>query len=59
MLPPATLCLLGQLLIARNQPEEGLKKLGQALDIAQELQAQEIIDKVQEMIDYYRIHEGD
>jgi len=56
---PATLCLLGQLLIAHNLPEEGLKKLQQALDIAQELQAQEIINQVQEMIDYYRIHQGD
>jgi tetratricopeptide (TPR) repeat protein len=50
---PATLCLLGQLLIVCNQPEEGLKKLQQALDIAQELQAPEIINRVQEMIDYY------
>lgn len=56
---PATLCLLGQLLIARNQLEEGLKKLQQALDIAQEFQVQEIINQVQEMIDYYRIHEED
>jgi tetratricopeptide (TPR) repeat protein len=50
---PATLCLLGQLFIVGNQPEEGLKKLQQALDIAQELQAPEIINLVQEMIDYY------
>lgn len=56
---PATLCLLGQLLIASNQLEEGLKKLQQALDIAQEFQVQEIINQVQELIDYYRIHEGD
>jgi tetratricopeptide (TPR) repeat protein len=50
---PDTLCLIGQLLIVCNQPEEGLKKLQQALDIAQELQAPEIINRVQEMIDYY------
>lgn len=47
---PATLGLLGQLLLADNQSEEGLKKLRQALDVAQELQAQEIINQLQEMI---------
>lgn len=56
---PATLCLLGQLLIAHNLLEEGWKKLQQALDIAQELQAQESINQVQEVIDHYRTHQGD
>ena len=56
---PATLCLLGQLLIAHNLLEEGWKKLQQASDIAQELQAQESINQVQEVIDHYRTHQGD
>ncbi|MEG5066117.1 tetratricopeptide repeat protein [Microcoleus sp. B3-A4] len=56
---PDTLCFIGQLLIVCNQPEEGLNKLQQALDIAQELQAPEIINLVQEVIDHYRTHQGD
>ena len=47
---PATLCLLGHLLFAYNQPEEGLKNLYQALDIAKELQDQDIVDRVQAKI---------
>lgn len=50
---PATLCLLGQLLLASNRTEEGLKRLQQALDIAQELQAQGIINQLQEMISVF------
>ncbi|MBD0303441.1 MAG: tetratricopeptide repeat protein, partial [Tolypothrix sp. T3-bin4] len=50
---PATLGLLGQLLLAQNRSDEGLKQLQQALNIAQELQAQEVINQLQEMISVY------
>lgn len=50
---PATLGLLGQLLLAQNKSAEGLKQLQQALDIAQELQAQETINRLQEMISVF------
>ncbi|MEH2339879.1 tetratricopeptide repeat protein [Nostoc sp.] len=50
---PATLGLLGQLLLAQNRSAEGLKQLQQALDIAQELQAQEAINQLQEMISVF------
>ncbi|MEH1997294.1 MAG: tetratricopeptide repeat protein [Nostoc sp.] len=50
---PATLGLLGQLLLAQNRSDEGLKQLQQALDIAQELQVQEVINQLQEMISVY------
>jgi tetratricopeptide (TPR) repeat protein len=50
---PATLCLLGHLLLAHNRPEEGLKKLEQALNIAQELQEQKLINQLQEMISVF------
>jgi hypothetical protein len=45
--------LLGQLLLAQNRSAEGLKQLQQALDIAQELQAQETINRLQEMISIF------
>lgn len=47
---PATLSLLGHLLRAQGKAEEGLQRLQQALNIAQELQAQEIINQLQEII---------
>ncbi|MFN6486238.1 MULTISPECIES: tetratricopeptide repeat protein [unclassified Nostoc] len=50
---PATLGLLGQLLLAQTKSDEGLKQLQRALDIAQELQAQETIDQLQEMISVF------
>lgn len=50
---PVTLGLLGQLLLAQNRSAEGLKHLQQALDIAQDLQAQEAINQLQEMISVY------
>lgn len=50
---PATLALLGQLLLAQNRSEEGLKQLQQALDIAQELQVEEVINRLKEMISVY------
>ncbi|MEH2400015.1 tetratricopeptide repeat protein [Nostoc sp.] len=50
---PATLGLLGQLLLAQNRSAEGLKQLQQALDIAQDLQAQEAINQLQEMISVF------
>lgn len=50
---PATLGLLGQLLLAQNRSEEGLKQLQQALDIAQELQVQEVIDHLLKLISVY------
>jgi len=50
---PATLGLLGQLLLAQNKSDEGLKQLHQALNIAQELQVQEVINQLQEMISVY------
>ena len=52
---PATLCLLGQLLVSCNQPEEGLKNLYQALDIAKELQDQDIVDQVQVKITEFTV----
>ena len=52
---PATLCLLGHLLFAYNQPEEGLKNLYQALDIAKELQDQDTIDQVQVKITNFNV----
>ncbi|WP_334819542.1 hypothetical protein [Nostoc sp.] len=45
--------MLGQLLLAQNRSAEGLKQLQQALDIAQELQAQETINRLQEMISVF------
>ncbi|MBE9205370.1 tetratricopeptide repeat protein [Nostoc sp. LEGE 06077] len=52
---PITLGMLGQLLLAQNQSDEGLKQLQQALNIAQELKAQELINQLQEMISLYPI----
>ncbi|HEY9802447.1 MAG TPA: tetratricopeptide repeat protein [Leptolyngbyaceae cyanobacterium] len=50
---PVTLGMLGQLLLAQNQLDEGLKQLQQGLNIAQELQEQELINQLQEMISIY------
>nr|WP_228014381.1 tetratricopeptide repeat protein [Fortiea sp. LEGE XX443] len=50
---PVTLGLLGQMLLAQNQSDKGLKQLQQALNIAQELKAQELINQLQEMISVY------
>lgn len=50
---PATLGLLGKLLLAQNRSDEGLKQLQQALDIAQEVQVQEVINRLQKMISVY------
>ncbi|MEH2329926.1 MAG: hypothetical protein V7K37_12745 [Nostoc sp.] len=40
-------------MLAQNRSAEGLKQLQQALDIAQELQAQETINRLQEMISVF------
>jgi tetratricopeptide (TPR) repeat protein len=50
---PATLGLLGQLLLAQNKSDEGLKQLKQALNVVQELQAEELINQLQEMISVF------
>lgn len=50
---PITLGLQGQLLLAQNQSDEGLKKLQQALTIAQELKEQELINQLQQIISLY------
>ncbi|HEY9858952.1 MAG TPA: tetratricopeptide repeat protein [Candidatus Obscuribacterales bacterium] len=47
---PATLGMLGQLLLVQGKFGEGLEQLYKALDIAQKLEAPEVVNQLEEMI---------
>jgi tetratricopeptide (TPR) repeat protein len=56
---PATLGMLGQLLLVQGKFVEGLEQLYKALDIAQKLQASEAINQLEEIIAGLANHEND